>query len=354
MTASKVCVGTARNPRRRPLYGTGDYASNAVLTRRLRWYLSGGWTEPAEGEAKGTDATKSTCVNVLIPAFLHRHILQFGAEGTQWLAYLPQRIAALEQEWGFRVGPAFDHGGAVAWVAPVELGDGSEAVLKIGLPHDEARFEAQALRFLDGRGAVRLLHASEDGFSLLLERCLPGTDLWALDESEANAIACRMLSRMWREPDPGAPFKSLSDYVAPWWDDLPRSTAGTDYDQEVVAEAVAWGRALAAGQPRSVLLHGDFHPGNVLAAQREPWLFIDPKPLVGEPAYDLAQWLYNRARFVIQSDDAVAILRRRIDRFAADLGLDPARIAGWAFVKALGWHCGPAFVTLFQKVAQAW
>jgi len=293
-------------------------------------------------------------VDVFIPAFLQQHILQFGAEGAHWLAHLPRRIVELEQQWGLRVGPAFDHGGAVSWVAPVECGDGSEAVLKIGLPQDEARFEAQALRCLDGRGAVRLLQASDDGFSLLLERCRPGTDLWSLSDEEGNAMACQMLTRLWREPDPRAPFMSLSDYVASWWDDLSRLTATADYEGDVVAEAVARGRELAASQPRSVLLHGDFHPGNVLAAQREPWLFIDPKPLVGEPAYDLAQWLYNRARFVIQSDDPVAVLRRQIDRFAADLGLDPARIAGWAFVKALGWQGGPEFVTLFQKVAQAW
>jgi len=293
-------------------------------------------------------------VDVFIPAFLQQHILQFGAEGAHWLAHLPLRIVELEQEWGLRVGPAFDHGGAVSWVAPVECGDGSEAVLKIGLPQVEARFEAQALRCLDGRGAVRLLQASDDGFSLLLERCRPGTDLWSLSDEEGNAVACQMLTRLWREPDPRAPFMSLSDYVASWWDDLSRLTATADYKGDVVAEAVARGRELAASQPRSVLLHGDFHPGNVLAAQREPWLFIDPKPLVGEPAYDLAQWLYNRARFVIQSDDPVAVLRRQIDRFAADLGLNPARIAGWAFVKALGWQCGPEFVTLFQKVARAW
>ena len=292
-------------------------------------------------------------MDVFIPAFLQQHILQFGAEGAHWLAHLPRRIVELEQQWGLRVGPAFDHGGAVSWVAPVECGDGSEAVLKIGLPQDEARFEAQALRCLDGRGAVRLLQASDDGFSLLLERCRPGTDLWSLSDEEGNAMACQMLTRLWREPDPRAPFMSLSDYVASWWDDLSRLTATADYEGDVVAEAVARGRDLAASQPRSVLLHGDFHPGNVLAAQREPWLFIDPKPLVGEPAYDLAQWLYNRARFVIQSDDPVAVLRRQIDRFAADLGLDPARIAGWAFVKALGWQGGPEFVTLFQKVAQA-
>ena len=159
---------------------------------------------------------------------------------------------------------------------------------------------------------------------------------------------------MWHAPDEGAPYMPLSDYVTSWWEDLPRITANAAYEGDVVAEAVARGRELAAGQPRGVLLHGDFHPGNVLAAQREPWLLIDPKPLVGEPAYDLAQWLYNRARFVIQSDGAVAVLREQIDRFAADLDLDPARIAGWAFVKALGWQCGPEFVMLFQEVARAW
>jgi len=295
-------------------------------------------------------------VNIFIPAYLQQNILRygFGAEGTLWLADLPSHIAELEQEWGLRVGPAFDKDGAVSWVAPVELRDGSEAVLKITFPHDDPRFEAHALRFLDGRGAVRLLQASEDGFSLLLERCLPGTDLWSLGEEEGNAVASRMLTRMWRVPDPSEPFMSLSDYVAHWWDDLPRILATAEYDGEVVAEAVPRGRELAVSQPRSVLLHGDFHPGNVLAARREPWLFIDPKPLIGEPAYDLAQWLYNRARFVIQSADAVAVLRQQIDRFATDLGLDPARIAGWAFVKALGRQCGPEFVTLFQQVAQAW
>ncbi|HVC79183.1 MAG TPA: aminoglycoside phosphotransferase family protein [Chloroflexota bacterium] len=295
-------------------------------------------------------------MDVVIPTFLRQHLLRYGfeAEGTRWLADLPRQIAALEREWDLRAGSPFDQDGAVSWVAPVELGDGSEAVLKITFPHDEPRFEAQALRFLDGLGAVRLLRASEDGFSLLLERCLPGTDLWSLGEEEGNAVASRLLTRLWREPDPSTPFMSLSDYVALWWDDLPRITATADYDGEVVAEAVARGRELAASQPRRVLLHGDFHPGNVLAAQREPWLFIDPKPLVGEPAYDLAQWLYNRARFVIQSADAVAILRQLIDRFAADLDLDPARIAGWAFVKTWARQCGSEFVTLFRQVARAW
>jgi aminoglycoside/hydroxyurea antibiotic resistance kinase len=110
----------------------------------------------------------------------------FGAEGTCRLADLPRQIAAPAREWGLRVGPAFDQDGAASWVAPMEWRDGSEAVLKITFPHDEPRFEAHALRVLDGRGAVRLLRASADGFSLLLERCRPGTDLWSLSEAEGN------------------------------------------------------------------------------------------------------------------------------------------------------------------------
>lgn len=295
-------------------------------------------------------------MNPFIPAFLQKNIAAFGAEGADWLARLPERIAECERAWDCRVGPAFDHGGAVSWVAPVTLADGAEAVLKIGMPSEEARFESHALRFWDGSGAVRLLRASDDGFALLLERCRPGTDLWSLPEAEGDAVARRMLARLWQEPDPEAPFVSLADSVAAWWKSIPQLKATAACDDDVAAAIVARGNELVATQSRRVLLHGDFHPGNVLATQAshgEPWRFIDPKPLVGEPAYDLAQWLYNRARFVIDSPDAVAILRQRIDHFAAELDLDPTRIAGWALVKAFGWECGPEFVTLFHAVLRA-
>jgi streptomycin 6-kinase len=294
-------------------------------------------------------------VDIVIPAYLPHHLLQseFGDDGTRWLADLPRHIAALAQEWDLRLGSPFAQGGGVSWVAPVELSDGAEGVLKVTFPHEEPRYEAAALRLLDGQGAVRLLRASDNGFALLLERCRPGTDLWSVGDEEGQAVVCQLLPRLWRDPAHDLPFMALADYVARWWDDLPRLTASAGGDENVVAEAVARGRALAASQTQHVLLHGDFHPGNVLAAQREPWLSIDPKPLVGEPAYDLAQWLANRARLVIQSDDAVTILRHHIDRFAGELGLDPARIAGWAFVKALGWEWGAAFLTLFQTLARA-
>jgi streptomycin 6-kinase len=293
-------------------------------------------------------------LDVFIPDRLREQLRSFGEEGDRWRNDLPEWIAQIEREWGLRVGPALDHGGCVSWVAPVVLDGGGEAILKIGVPHDEARFEARALHFLNGQGAVRLLRASADGFSLLLERCIPGTDLWPLGEEAGDAVAAEILPRLWREPDPDAPFDSLENLVAQWCEEIPREAAGGGYDPEQVARALDLGRALAASQPRRVFLHGDFHPGNVLAAQREPWLVIDPKPLVGDPAYDLAQWLHNRCDAAVLTADPVSVLRGQIDRFAGRLGLSPARIAGWAFVKAVGWEQEPPVVSLLEEVAQAW
>lgn len=274
------------------------------------------------------------------------------ADGAAWLDGLPERVAALEREWDLVAGRAFDIDGCCSWVAPVRLADGSEAVLKVGLPHDEARYEGEALRRFAGDGAVRLLRASEDGYSLLLERCVPGTNLWQLGERESNEVGAGLLLRLWRDPGPDAPFDRVSDYADRWCEEIPVEAPSAGYDAALVERAVALARELADSQPRQVLLHGDYHPANVLAATREPWLVIDCKPLVGDPAYDLAQWLGNRVEAAEQTPDPVASLRWQIDQFCELLGLDRARVAGWAFVKALGWEFGPASARLLHDAME--
>jgi streptomycin 6-kinase len=292
-------------------------------------------------------------MSFFVPVRLRESAASSGVEGVDWLERLPGRVAELEREWALTVERAFDANTECSWVAPARLADGSEAVLKIGIPHREARHEAAALRIIDGRGAVRLLRVSEDGFTLLLERCVPGHDLWSLGEEEANAVGAGILRQLWREAPEGAPFERLSDLAAEWCESLPREAPAAGYAAEVVARAVGMARELAGSQPRGVLLHGDFHPGNVLAAEREPWLAIDCKPLVGDPAYDLAQWLGNRCEAAEQSADPVGVIRRQIDQFCDLLGLDVARVAGWAFVKSLGWDWGPASARLLRAVAGA-
>lgn len=290
-------------------------------------------------------------ITFFVPEGLREQAPFHGVEGIRWLDHLPAQVAELEQEWSLTAGRGFDHGGCVSWVAPVRLEDGTDAVLKIGIPHREARDEAAALRVFDGHGAVRLLRVSEDGFSLLLERCLPGEYLGSLGEDAADAAGAAVLQQLWREPPFQSHFESLPELAAEWCESLPRTAPAEGYDTVLVHHAIEMARELAATQPRKVLLHGDYHPANVLSAAREPWLAIDCKPLVGDPAYDLAQWLGNRCEAALQSAGPVAALRRQIDRFGSMLGLDPARIAGWAFVKSLGWDWGPTNARLLCDVA---
>ena len=298
-------------------------------------------------------ARERDCMHIFVPAGLEKNAREAGDPGVRWLDSLPERVAELARAWSIRVGAAFDHSGAASWVAPVELDDGARAILKVGMPHVEARYEADALRLLDGQGTVRLLRVSDDGFSLLLERCNPGTDLWSLSAEGRDSVACEILPRLWQEPEESAPFLPLTQLLSRWSEEIPPVAAGRGYNSGDVAAILDLGRELAASQPRCALLHGDFHPGNVLAAQRQPWLVIDPKPFLGEPAFDLAQWFYNRYFQVGQSVDAVAVLREEMSRFAAKLNLDASRIAGWTVVKALGWDCGPEVVKLFQNVVEA-
>ncbi len=207
---------------------------------------------------------------IFIPNNLQQQIRHLGPKGSEWLDALPHRIAELEVAWDLRVGDALDHHGVASWVAQALRSNGTEAILKIGIPDDDARYESHALRLAAGRSAVHLLEVTDDGFSLLLERCVPGADLWTLPEEEADAFACRLLLGFWQTPLPDAPFPRLSDVADAWWRDLPGITSRAAYDAAMVDLAVARGRELAASQPRETLLHGDFHPANVLAAQRQP------------------------------------------------------------------------------------
>jgi streptomycin 6-kinase len=292
-------------------------------------------------------------VSVVITPRLRESAADLGDEGASWLEDLPGRVEALAEAWSLALGEPFSSDGCTGWVAPARRADGSEVVLKIGLPFPETRFEAEAMRLYDGQGAARLLEVSDDGCSLLLERCLPGTDLWTVGEEEGNAVGAALLRRLWRKPRPGAPFDRMPERVEDWGEWLARKGLAAGYDTEMMEQAMAIARALAASQPAEVLVHGDFHPGNVLAAQREPWLAIDPQPLVGDPAYDIAQWLGNRCEAAQKSADPVAALRWQAEQMSALLDLDPDRVAGWAFAKAVGQDFGPEDARLLCGLAGA-
>jgi streptomycin 6-kinase len=256
-------------------------------------------------------------------------------ERRDWLDRLPGIVRDLARHWELELGAPFQPGGQCSWVAPARTADGARLVLKVEWLHPEARREADALRFWDGNGAVRL-HADEilaDTLALLLERCEPGTLLTELAEPEQDEVVCALLPRLWRSPPAGHAFPSLQAMCAAWADEteeafarLPTSTAGGGLDGGLVRAGLELFRTLPASASQNVLLATDLHAENILAAQREPWLAIDPKPHVGDPAYDPLQHMLNCDRLLA---DPAGLARRLADL----LELERDRLLLWLFAR---------------------
>jgi len=241
------------------------------------------------------------------------------------------RVEEARERWGLALGPPYA-AGVGGYAAPAELPDGTPAVLKLIHPHREAEHEADALARWDGNGAVRLLDSSEDGWAVLLERCEPGTPLSAAGPEQALDVLAGLLPRLWVAA--GEPFRMLADEAAGWVSYLPDGwwRAGRPFERRLLDAALDALRSLAPSQGGGVLLHQDLHGDNVLAAGREPWLAIDPKPLVGEREFAVAPIV--RSPELGHSRRAVL---GRLDRLTSELGLDRERARGWTIGQTIAW-----------------
>jgi streptomycin 6-kinase len=251
----------------------------------------------------------------------------------EWQAALPELIGTLASEWGLELGEPYEPGGQCAWVAPARSQDGDALVLKVGWRHPEAEHEADGLRLWDGDGAVRCLASQtlEDTSALLLERCEPGVQLkCSLPEPEQDVVLAALLRRLWehRPPD-GHGFATLHSMCDDWADIFERelATESRGLDPGPAREAITLLRELPRSTDRAVLLSTDLHAGNVLAAEREPWLAIDPKPFVGDPSYDAIQHMLNCDERL--ATDPVGLSRR----MAELLELDPERVRLWLLAR---------------------
>jgi streptomycin 6-kinase len=254
-----------------------------------------------------------------------------SSEGRAWLRELPAHVKACVDRWGLRLDPPYKDS-YVSIVFPAALADGSPAVLKIQYPHPESEHEAEALRRWNGQGAVRLLACEAKHHALLMERCEPGDPLAGIGADEALNVFVDLLPRLWINAD--KPFMSLDKESAAWAEQLPASweRAGRPFEIELLNAAVEALHSLRGTEGERVLLHQDLHGDNVLRATREPWLVIDPKPLVGEREFSLAPII--RAYEFGHSNQAVV---HRLDKLTATLSLDRERARLWALAQTLAW-----------------
>jgi len=251
--------------------------------------------------------------------------------GREWLATLPRILDEVAERWRLDFGYPFPDASASLTLRALNAG-GEPVVVKLQFPHREAEHEAAALARWNGNGAVRLLDHDPERNALLLERCLPGTPLHELEQDAALDVLVGLLPRLWQTA--GEPFTSLAAEAEHWTETLPRvwERAGQPFERRLLDAALKSIEELAPTQGEQVLLHQDLHTGNVLRAEREPWLVIDPKPLLGEREFGLAPIVRGA-----ELGHSRAHVLHRLDRLSGVLGLDRQRACGWTFVQTLAW-----------------
>jgi streptomycin 6-kinase len=263
-----------------------------------------------------------------------------------WLERVPDLVARCVEEWGLQLGEPYALG-AAGYAVRTELPDGRPAVLKLIYPDRESEHEADALALWDGHGAVQLFARDDDLSAMVIERCEPGTTLAAAGADVALKALIALLPRLWVET--GEPFHTLEDEAAWWIGYLPEQWERSDRTvaRELVDAAVDALSSLSHSQGQQVLLHQDLHGDNVLAAEREPWLVIDPKPLIGEREFAVAP-IVRSFELGHTKHDALY----RLDRLTSELGLDRERARGWTIGQTMAWAFDSEYIPTHLETVQ--
>ena len=270
---------------------------------------------------------------------VRRRLAGMGPEGRAWLALLPELVAGLEREWGIVIGRGLS-GGSASYVARARCADGSAAVIKIAVPDDGWTEQVATLERADGAGYVRLLRSDPIRRAVLLEDL--GPSLAAGGRSAQDQLRCLAdtLGLAWQDaagavPQPGEDKASrLGTYITEAWPRL-----GRPCSERVIDQALAYaGRRAAEAGVEAVVVHGDPHPGNLLAV-RSPrpgadsgYVFVDPDGFVADRAYDLGVAMRDWSERLL-GPDARRVAEDLCATLAERIGVDATRIWEWGFLE---------------------
>ncbi|MGA5168274.1 MULTISPECIES: aminoglycoside phosphotransferase family protein [Streptomyces] len=258
-----------------------------------------------------------------------------GEEERTWITRLPVLVAELLDRWELERDGALGSGEA-SLVVPVRRADGTRAALKLQMPREETTAALIGLRAWNGNGIVRLLDHDPESSAMLLE-CLDGSRTLASvpDDDEATRTLAGLMARLHSVPAPEG-LRGLGDVARDMLASVPEAAAALR-DPADRRRLKGWASVVTelAGDPGDRMLHWDLHYDNVLAAEREPWLAIDPEPLIGDPGFDLWPALDTGWEKLQATEDAPRVVRRRFDLLTEALGLDRERAAGWTLARLL-------------------
>ncbi|MGC5168817.1 aminoglycoside phosphotransferase family protein [Luteimicrobium sp. DT211] len=252
-------------------------------------------------------------------------------DGRDWLDGLPALVDAQCETWGLAVDGEPWHG-SNALVVPVRRGD-ERLALRLAPPGDDVADEVRALHLWDGRGTVRLVDADIPARATLLER-LDGSRTLA---DEPLAVALPVLGGLMRTLSVPVPddVTSTADVAAGLRDSLEEGwrAVGQPTPRRQLDHALACAEERAAAPTGSRAVNGDLHFGQVLAADRTPWLVVDPVLLRGDREHDLGRVLWSR---LDELPDAAAV--RRAFRTVVDAADVPVeRAESWVVLRSMSY-----------------
>ena len=261
-----------------------------------------------------------------------------GTEATNaWLQRLPSLLEEYAQRWQLKLLPPFENL-SFHYVAPAERADGTPVILKTCEFSDEFEHGLAALRLFNGRGIARLLEYDEEQKVMLLERLQPGTMLASLvpeQDEQATSILAAVMRQLWRPAPTEHAFPTV-EHLGQGLTQLRECYAGGygPFPPHLVDEAMDLFATLSASAQQTMLLHGDLQHHNVLRSG-EAWLAIDPKGVVGDPGYEVGASFYNPMPAILEVPNLEQMLARRVAQLSEELGMERARIRGWALAQSV-------------------
>jgi streptomycin 6-kinase len=251
---------------------------------------------------------------------------------------LDARLTRAIERWGVALGEPYVDVYPGNLVYRCTLRDGTPAAIKTEpdrAPNDEFLTGVDALVFYGGRGMVRVLEVAREDRIVLMERVVPGKTLWHAPIDPALEAVASVMSKLRGAPPKGHSFPHVRAYHRAWPNHLRLYSGAGPIDADLLEIAERLFIELCESSAKPVVLHGDLHYGNVLSSDREGWLAIDPKGVIGEPCYEVGDLFRNRIDELYESSDPVQAMRRRMNAVADLTGFDPERIRAWALAQAV-------------------
>jgi streptomycin 6-kinase len=269
----------------------------------------------------------------------HNIINLYGESGKNWLEQLPDFLKKCENTLKIKLRQPF-HNLSYNYVAQAILSDGSSAVFKCGVPNKELASEIAALAHFAGNGAANLIAAdAKDGW-LLIEKVESGTRLSTIDnDDEATRIIIGVMQKM-NYHLCGNDKMVVFSTIASWLEGFKRLYKKFDgntgpFPQELIKRADLLSQELLQSMGEAVLLHGDLHHDNVLSSNRDFWLAIDPKGVIGEAEYEIGALMKNPMPRLVAALELKKLFLRRIDIIIEMTGFERYRVIGWSFIIAI-------------------